>query len=239
VSSIKKYIFKQLHVNENEIDRNTWIREVLRDIPPGLRILDAGAGELRNKPFCSHLEYVSQDFCQYEGLGDATGLQTGSWDTTRINLVCDIVNIPELDASFDVVLCSEVFEHLPDPLKALEEFSRLLKPGGKLIVTAPFASFVHFAPYHFASGFSKYWYEHHLPMRGLTIQTLSPNGDWFSYARQELLRLPSMARRYGDWCWPLAYVFAGIGLIYFSIRGEAIKAQDVACFGWHCIAEKQ
>jgi SAM-dependent methyltransferase len=129
--------------------------------------LDAGAGELRNKPLCHHLTYVSQDLCLYEGQGDGTGLQTRRWDTDRIDIRCDITAIPEPDASFDAILCSEVFEHLPDPLKALDEFARLLKPGGKLILTAPFASLVHFAPYFFGTGFSKYWYEHHLPARGM------------------------------------------------------------------------
>jgi SAM-dependent methyltransferase len=122
-----------------------------------LRLLDAGAGGLRNKPLFSHLSYVSQDICQYEGKGDGDGFHTGKWDTKHIDLICDIAKIPEEDNSFDVILCSEVFEHLPDPILALDEFARLLKPGGLLIITAPFASFVHFAPYHYCSGFSRYW----------------------------------------------------------------------------------
>lgn len=207
-------------------------------MPAGLRILDAGAGELRNKPLCRHLVYVSQDFCQYEGRGDGTGLQTGSWMTDKVDIVSDISAIPEPEASFDVILCSEVFEHLPDALPALDEFSRLLKPGGKLILTAPFASLVHFAPYHFATGYGRYWYEHHLPARGLRIESLEPNGDWFSFLRQELLRLPSVARTYGDWCWPFAYLFTGLAMAYFLIRPKRRVADDLACLGWHCIAVK-
>jgi ubiquinone/menaquinone biosynthesis C-methylase UbiE len=185
------------------------------------------------------LIYLSQDICQYEGSGDGEGLQTGTWDTSKIDLVCDIVNIPEPDASFDVILCSEVFEHLPDAIKALDEFARLLKPGGRLIITAPFASFVHFAPYHYATGFSRYWYEYHLPLRNFEIQELTPNGDWFSYAKQELLRLPSMARSYGDRFWPLAYLVTAVGIMYFLLRGNSRMADDVASFGWHCVAVKQ
>lgn len=236
---IKQLIKKFLLLNANEDGRNAWLQKTLRAIPPGLRILDAGAGELRNKPLCSHLVYVSQDVCQYEGSGDARGLQTGTWDTSNIDLVCDIADVPEPDASFDVILCSEVLEHLPDAVRVLDEFARLLKPGGRLIVTAPFASLVHFAPYHFATGFSRYWYEYHLPPRNFDLQELTPNGDWFSYARQEILRLPAMARRYGDWCWPLSYLVAGVALLYFSLRGKSRAADDVACFGWHCIATKK
>jgi SAM-dependent methyltransferase len=236
---VKALLKKIVGVNVNEEYRNQWLAETLSVLPAGLRILDAGAGELRNKPLCAHLNYVSQDVCQYEGSGDAKGFQTGSWDTSKIDLVCDIVNIPEPNASFDVILCSEVFEHLPDALKALDEFTRLLKPGGKLIITAPFASFVHFAPYHYATGFSRYWYERHLPERNFELQELTPNGDWFSYAKQEMLRLPSMARRYGDWCWPLSYLVTGFSLLYFALRGNSLPSDDVACFGWHCVAIKR
>ena len=227
-----------LYSNVNEANRISWLKATLSSVPSGHRILDAGAGELRNKPLCDHLNYVSQDFGQYAGAGDGKGLQKNKWDTSQVDIVCDITSIPEPDASFDAILCSEVLEHLPEPTKAIDEFARLLKPGGKLILTAPFASLVHFAPYHYCTGFSRYWYEYHLPLRGFKIQDLSPNGDWFAYCRQELMRLGSTARRYGDWSWPLAYALGVFGLLYFRLRGGQ-KADDLACFGWHCLGVKQ
>ena len=105
--------------------RVDWVANALKSIPNGCRILDAGAGELRLKPFCAHLDYVSQDFCQYEGKGDGNALQTGAWDTAQIDIVSNIVSIPVSDESFDVVLCSEVLEHIPDPVAAINEFSRI------------------------------------------------------------------------------------------------------------------
>lgn len=222
----------------NEENRHLWLEKTLADLPPGARILDAGAGELRNRPLCAHLSYVSQDFCQYEGIGDGKGLQTGQWDTSRIDLVCDIAAIPESDSSFDAILCSEVLEHIPNPTRALDEFARLLKPGGKLILTAPFASMVHLAPYYYCTGFSHYWYEHHLIERGFQIEKLIPNGDWFSYCHQELMRLGSMARSYGDKLWPLAYLLGFIGVLYFRVR-RTRPANDLGCFGWQCVAIKE
>jgi len=231
-------LVSKLFQNINEANRQEQLRRKLAAIPPGSRILDAGAGELKNKRFCAHLQYVSQDFCQYDGKGDSAGLHPGAWDTSGIDLVCDITAIPEPDESFDAILCSEVLEHIPEPTKALDEFARLLRQGGTLIITAPFASLVHMAPYHYVTGFSRYWYEEHLPRRGFRIQELTPNGDWFAYLQQELKRLGSMARRYGDWSWPIAYALGVLGVLYVKARAGR-KADDVACFGWHCVAVKE
>ena len=41
------------------------------------------------------------------------------------------------DESFDIVVAQDVFEHLFDPLKAIAEISRTLKPGGSVIITVP------------------------------------------------------------------------------------------------------
>lgn len=227
--------------NVNELDRQAWLKNTLVALPAGSRILDAGAGELKNRRYCTHLDYVSQDFCQYGGqTGGAMqeGLQSASWDTSRIDVVSDIAAIPASDGSFDAILCSEVLEHVPEPTHALDEFARLLKRGGKLIITAPFASLVHMAPYHYCTGFSRYWYEHHLPARGFAIEELTANGDWFAYAEQEIARLGSMERQRDNWSWPIAYAYSMLGLLYFRVRGRR-RAEDLACFGWHCVATKQ
>ncbi len=226
--------------NINELNRQTWLKKTLAVLPAGARVLDAGAGELKNRQHCGHLAYVSQDFGRYQGQrGEAVneGLQRKIWDTSRIDLVSDITAIPAPDASFDAILCSEVLEHVPEPTRALDEFARLLRPAGKLILTAPFASLVHMAPYHYCSGFSRYWYEYHLPLRGFRIEELVPNGDWFAYAEQELTRLGNVERERGNWSWPIAYAYSLLGVLYFKLRG-AKRAEDLACFGWHCMAVK-
>lgn len=235
---MKKTFIKIIGANLNEVTRRGWLEKTLVSIPHGLKILDAGAGELQNKQLCSHLVYVSQDVCKYEGSGNSKGLHMGTWNTEGIDIVSDITNIPLEDASFDAILCSEVFEHLPDPLLALDEFARILKPGGSLIITAPFASLVHFAPYFYATGFSSYWYEHHLSKKGFQVKELQPNGDWFSCLKQELLRLPKMVKNNGSVLWPISYVVAILGVSYISILKKTKSSSELACFGWHCIATK-
>ena len=54
-------------ISINELNRQAWLKRTLTGLPAGLRLLDAGAGELQNRQHCKHLEYLSQDFCQYEG----------------------------------------------------------------------------------------------------------------------------------------------------------------------------
>lgn len=239
MTTIKNILKKVTQINQNEETRQQWLRIKLSAIKAGSRILDAGAGELKNKPLCSHLNYVSQDICKYEGSGDQKGLQTQTWNTSQIDIISDIVDIPEPDCAFDVILCSEVLEHIPNPLNALKEFSRLLKPGGQLILTAPFSSLVHFSPYHYATGFSRYWYELHLPDLNFKIEELTPNGDWFSLLKQEILRLPIMARKYGDWCWPIAAIAIVPAFLYFMLRGNSSTSSDTGCLGWHCSALKR
>lgn len=179
----------------NAATRDAWVAKVLAEISPGARLLDAGAGECQYRKHCGHLRYVAQDNAVYDGKGDE-GMQTGSWDFSQIDIVSDILDIPEPDASFDAVLCTEVLEHLPDPVRALDEMARLLRPGGTFIITAPFWSLTHFAPYHYATGFNRYFYEFHLGRLGFDIVDMIPNGNFFECVGQELRRVVEIAQRF-------------------------------------------
>jgi len=225
----------------NESTRNAWVERILKKIPPGSRLLDAGAGEKRFGLACSHLVYVSQDFSQYDGQGDGKGLQTGTWDQKCLDIVSDITAIPEPDASFDVILCTEVFEHLPQPLLALREFSRLLKPGGKLVLTAPFCSLTHFAPFHFYTGFSRYFYETLLPICGFEILEREVNGNYFEYIAQELRRIPMVAEQYaGDRPGKLeSFAMRVLLKMLERLSGEDTGSSDLLHFGSHVLAVKR
>src|SRR6476660_5977655 len=63
------------------------------------------------------------------------------------------------DASFDVVLCTEVLEHLPEPQRAIDEMFRVLTPGGQLLLTTRFLFPIHDAPHDYFR-FTKYGLRH-------------------------------------------------------------------------------
>jgi SAM-dependent methyltransferase len=225
---------------DNASRRDVWVRAQLACLSAGVRILDVGAGTQPYRPQCAHLDYVAQDSMAYDGSGDGSGLQLPGFAYGAATLRCDATRIPEPDASFGAILCTEVLEHVPDPAAVVGECARLLAPGGALILTAPFASQSHMAPQHFATGFNRFWYEHHLPRVGIAVEHLEPSGDWYGLLGQELLRLEDMERR----CFSrrlglrlrLARLLAMGGL---ARRSRAARhAAEVACYGWHVLGRR-
>jgi ubiquinone/menaquinone biosynthesis C-methylase UbiE len=114
-------------------------------LKPGVRVLDAGCGNGR------HLhEAFKQPGVKVVGLDmkveDVTKARNmmrlmekegeggeGGWGI----FTGDITRLPFADHSFDVVICSEVLEHIPDEAEAIREITRVLKPGEILAVSVP------------------------------------------------------------------------------------------------------
>ena len=242
---IKEYIRKKIEKddnigNRNKEERETWLKEKLEAIKPGCSILDAGAGELQYEKFCRHLKYTSQDFGQYNGKGNAEGLQTKKWNNSKIDIISDITDIPVKDESFDAIMCIEVFEHIPEPARAVKELSRLLKTGGTLIITAPFCGITHFAPYHFASGFNKYFYEEVLTKNGFKIIEMIPNGNYYEFLALETRRLPSVIQKYSH---SKINMFEKIVLkmmlnIFNKYHKKDVHSNELLCFGYQVLAQK-
>lgn len=146
--------------------RDRWIKAEAAQLAPGSRVLDAGAGASKYRPFFQHCRYETQDFCKYEG-----HLVTYE---QPIDHICEITKIPLPDGCLDAIVCTEVIEHVVDPMAVLDEFSRLLKPGGRLFLTAPHGTTLHMEPFHFYGGFTHYWYRHWLPHYGFEIDAILP-----------------------------------------------------------------
>lgn len=95
------------------------------------RTLDLGA---QNGPYASHFpRRIALDL--HPGAG--------------VHLRADAHTLPFVDGSFDVVLCTEVLEHLPEPQRAIDEMFRVLTPGGELLLTTRFLFPIHDAPHDY------------------------------------------------------------------------------------------
>jgi SAM-dependent methyltransferase len=166
----------------NQTLRDRWIKIQAAAVPAGARVLDVGAGSCPYRADFPHCEYRSQDF---SGL---RGDQLRHGDYGQIDYICDAADIPVADASFDVVLCTEMLEHVAYPERVVKEFARILKPGGRLILTAPLGSGLHQEPYHYYGGFTPFWYRKFLGEAGFADILAEPNGNFFALFSQEAIR---------------------------------------------------
>jgi 2-polyprenyl-3-methyl-5-hydroxy-6-metoxy-1,4-benzoquinol methylase len=74
--------------------------------------------------------------------GDVAHARALNADVTGIEyLVSDAQQLPFDDASFDVVCCLEVIEHVADPHACLSELARIVRAGGHVVLTCPSARF--------------------------------------------------------------------------------------------------
>jgi SAM-dependent methyltransferase len=171
----------------NAHHRNVWVRRQLAGLPAGLKLLDVGAGEQPYRAFSQHLRYFAQDAGEYRP-GDK-GLQLANWQYGKLDYQSNAWEIPEKKSFFDAILCTEVLEHVPFPNETLAEFARLLRPGGTLLLTAPYAALPHMQPWFFYSGFSEEYYRFFLEKCGFEVESVSANGTTYDYLFQELVRL--------------------------------------------------
>lgn len=63
-----------------------------------------------------------------------------------VDRIASVYDLPFEDGEFENVLCMSVLEHLEEPKKAITEMHRVLKPGGRIIMSVPFLFPIHEAP---------------------------------------------------------------------------------------------
>lgn len=104
------------------------------------RLLDFGCGSKPYKSLFNVDEYIGIDF-ENEGHPHYN---------EQIDVFYDGKSIPFSDNFFDSVLASEVFEHVFNLPHILQEINRVLKPGGKILITCPFVWKEHELPHDYA-----------------------------------------------------------------------------------------
>ena len=227
---------RKIKINlDNQYERDAFVIDQLGKISTHSIILDAGCGSQRYKNYCRHLEYRSQDFGQYvtdvkQSFTDAVGGDNG-YQYGRLDYSGNIWDINEKSGTFDAILCTEVLEHIPFPNETINEFSRLLKNGGKLILTAPCNSMRHMDPYYFYSGFSDRWFEKLLSDNGFSIELIEPIGDYYSWLSVEMARTAISHSLLAKICLMPAF-------LYFYNKKKTDVSTSSLCMGYHVVAKK-
>ncbi len=145
---IKKLVFYSFLHPRYLAQRELW--KVLRIEGPRLhgKLLDVGCGQ---KPYMEVLKCVEE----YIGLDVPTSMH----DLSRVDVIGTAMTLPFQDCAFDNILCTEVLEHVPEPLFALKEMHRVTNSGGILLLTVPLSEQLHEEPYDFYR-FTVYGLEH-------------------------------------------------------------------------------
>lgn len=105
----------------------------ISSLPPGAQVLDAGCGAFKTlsrlQAARPDLRFTGADVCDFSqhcppGVGFAC-------------LNFERQPLPWPDASFDAIFCCHVLEHIADRSLLLEEFARVLRPGGRIYLEGP------------------------------------------------------------------------------------------------------
>ncbi len=145
-----------------------FIKKGLEQLGENFLTLDAGAGDPEFQVRVPGGRYVSVDL----GVGDK------NWNYSKIDVIGNLEALPMLDDSFDCVICSQVLEHMSEPEQVLRELHRTLKPGGKILLSAPQEWYMHQIPYDFYR-FTRYGLEHLFNKVGFQIESIESIGGYF------------------------------------------------------------
>lgn len=138
-------------------------------------ILDVGCGMKPYQKLWQSKNYLGIDV-RGGGLNDRA---------KKVDKYFDGRTIPYPKGMFDVVIATEVFEHVEFPEKLLREIKRVLKPGGKLFLTMPFVWPEHGIPFDFQR-YTSFQHKRILSKCGLKVLTVKPTTGAFGTCGQIL-----------------------------------------------------
>lgn len=147
------------------------IERSIAGLAPRLRgeVIDVGCGKQPYRAYLAHATRIVA--CDFDG------------NRGRVDFTCPAHAIPVEAESFDAVLCTEVLEHVPDPLAVWREFYRILRPGGQVLLATPSYWPPHELPYDF------YRYPEHglrylAATAGFEVKEVWPRGGRWAFLGQ-------------------------------------------------------
>jgi SAM-dependent methyltransferase len=204
------------------------LASIWRDLRPLLAnetgaVLDVGCGE---QPYRSLLPQASG----YQGLDIAESDARFGYARGDTLYVSDYP-WPVPDGSVDLALCTEVLEHVLEPGRLLSEVQRCLRPGGRLLMTVPFAARWHFVPYDYWR-FTPSSLAHLLRQAGFADVRIYSRGNPLTVMAQKVLALIAPLGAMRLLLLPVAAVAALIG--HLSLNRD--WGED--CLGYTIVASR-
>jgi SAM-dependent methyltransferase len=138
-------------------------------------IADLGCGFKPYQRYFKKARHVGLDYPS-----TALAVQSG-----RADLFGDLTDLPFKTACLDGVLCTQVLEHIAEPSRALSEIHRVLKPGGILLLSAPFFYPLHDEPHDYYR-FSHHGLNHLLTSADLEMTEITHQGGYIAMAGEFL-----------------------------------------------------
>jgi SAM-dependent methyltransferase len=156
-------------------------------IKEGDSVFDIGCG---NKPYEKYISKLintkaGSDVSKYVGCDIVQSSEQ------KVDIICEATNIPEQSDRYDIVLCTQVIEHVFDHPKVFEEAFRLLKPGGFFIVSSNMLWQLHEEPYDFYR-FTRHGFRKLLSNAEFTIKYEKSNGGQWAAFGQMVLHITSI-----------------------------------------------
>jgi len=164
-----------------------------------------------------------------------------------IDVFGDGHELPLASASVDTVMSLEVLEHVPEPERCVAEMARVLKPGGRALITVPFIAPLHQLPYDFRR-FTPEGLRALLARHGLETELVRPRGNVASATgsvlSQYFLRHWAAAQRKHDGSvgmhklrGPLSLPFIAAAQL-LAAAAEPFAKDDALCLGYRVVARK-
>jgi SAM-dependent methyltransferase len=196
-------------------------------LPQGALVLDAGSGEGQYKQFFTHQRYLGVDL----GIGDA------QWNYRGLDALADLSALPFPPNTFDAALNIVTLEHLRDPAAALAEIALALKPGGHLLLVAPFEWEEHQQPHDFFR-YTRYGLQMLLQSAGLCEIQVVPVGGFFQLLSRRLLNGLQFFMRGAGWFLflPAVLIFVPLSLVLPLL--EPLDGERNFTLGYICTARK-
>lgn len=188
------------------------------------------------------IEQALPQGCEYIGLDyPATGRNLYG---AHPDVFADAARLPFGDESVDCIVLFEVLEHVAEPRSALAEAARVLRPGGRLLLTMPFMYPMHDEPHDYQR-FTRHGLSRETEKAGLTVKHLEGSLTAIETAGLLMcLALGGAAKAYLDRKSPLSVLVPVLGTLILLVNcsawiaGRLLPNWKALTNNYHLVAEK-